>query len=69
LENNFKAGDRVVCVNPKGMPLLTKDKVYTILYIRENHLIVEKSDYGYVPQRFISIAEERRKKLKYLFKD
>jgi len=72
----YKKGDKLLCIkkiyNLFDQPLFIKNKIYTILYIDNNYLIMDHilygSEYGgfdidYVHENFISLKEFRKIKL------
>jgi hypothetical protein len=61
----FEVGDRVVCIDRGVSPILKEGKVYTIgmLSIFKHNVILTIDHVEYGADRFISIEENRRRKL------
>lgn len=65
----FKQGDIIVCIEPEGAELITKNKQYKVISLgKEFDNIVVIADDGYWGEywefRFISLQEYRKNKLK-----
>lgn len=59
----FKVGDQVVCVDDSpgwgdGVKLLIKDKIYTVLEVRGDNLVVIPGDLGWRNVRFRKVNDQ-----------
>jgi len=75
LKTNWKKGDNIVCVDADGSQFLIKNKIYNVVSVENtaggNYVNVKlhsQSVVAYFCYRFISIKDDRLKKLKKINK-
>jgi hypothetical protein len=67
MNNTFKIGDKVVCVNNNLTNYLILYKIYCVIHVEFNSVRLEGlENHNFFANRFILLSENRKQKIKSL---